>query len=266
MKVNWELYLNKQDGETLENTPLNRLRKRRHDQLGGAATTKTEKKALLQKEADRIKNAANGQAMDAALFELITTLTKEVRGNLTDQEIGCFGTGQAKQDYHSAVHFLTVGGEMILRSLNYKKTLPPDSDSEEGIPFVEQKYFDFDLDYFVEVFIYEGHNTHLSKSFVDFQIKVLEAVLASGFLDTKLIHDELEARRAGKDTYVPPTTYHVDITPVPQIDTKGIITSLEDAVAGIDYRERPPSLAQQTIKYFTETGQWKRNEDAEEIT
>lgn len=252
--INWESYLDKSKGETMQTVSMACLRRRRNLRLGGDKTSRADKVRMNKLEVE-------AREKDPALFELLGKLRKEAKGDLTKEVLGWSGTGPGREAYYTLMEFIDVGGEQILRSLNYKKIPRKEYGTEDDLPFEQQRYMTFDLDYVLDHFIALARSLRLGQSFIDFEIKVLQAAIESGLpINLKAANEELEARKAGIDRYVAPIVHHLDATPPPSNLNVGIITTL-NAAPGIDYRERPPSLAQQTIAYFKKTGEWKRNED-----
>jgi hypothetical protein len=244
--VDWSKYL--KPGENLSDVSADALRRRRYLALGGTGSSKEEKKALLKREANLKENAAIGQSLDAALFNLLDELRKEAKGNLSPEVIGPLGHGPEREAYYDTIHFINEG-ELLLRSLNYKKAPRTEANTEDDVAFENQQYMQFDFDYVVENFINLARSIHLSQNLIAFEVKVLEAAIESSLPIPKSVNEELEARKAGIDTYVPPVICHDTPPPVSLPAQKNYQTAEDVFIPG-----PKPNLTQLAVEQYQQRG------------
>jgi hypothetical protein len=275
--VDWTKYL--QPGEQLRDVPAATLRKRRHDSLGGTSTSKTEKKALLKREAKQAEYAKEGKLLDEALFAEMKQLEEHAKATYEGIPKSCgFGSAGVQwgskfiptSDLEYVFHLIQSGGE-LLRAINWQK-LPSDDlgerrdsilEEDYALPYPDQKFYPFYAGAMVVDLVAVGHDVRLTKQLADFLVRIIEAYKVWGqdiqhpedIQFRKEILTDLEALKSGRDLFHPRPLPAMGKPPAPfvlqaQEPPKKMYQTAED----VPIPDPAPTLTQLAIANYVKSG------------
>jgi hypothetical protein len=279
--VDWSKYL--ETGEQLQDVPAATLRKRRHDSLGGTSTSKTEKRALLKREAKQAEYAKEGKLLDEALFAEMKQLEEHAKENYEGVPKSC-GFGMLGVQWGSkfiptsgleyVFHLIQSGGE-LLRACNWHKLSSDELgerrsnilDDDQELPYESQRYYPFYAACMLDDIISVGHGVRLTKQLSDFLVKLMQAYVAwsedNGQDEEyhKKIVRELDQRLAGIDTYVERDPIAVEPKQAPVVLHPQPTAKTYSTGADMPASEKPPTLQELAIQNYIQNRNWVEGEE-----